>query len=364
MDHTKNPLLRLALNPTLVVSDGCILLSNPAADAFFGGSPVGQQISDYIPANILKESAEEFVISTTLQEQSVTLTVSHDDNFTYFIIHPQQAVSADGLISPAVFQNLRSSLSNMKLSAELILRQFCPEGVEFSPKAASHVSIFQHNYYRLLRTITSMETANALMDGSIVFSPVTTDLNCLCDDLLASIQPLISTLGIALEFSPCEDEDTIAVVDRGLIEQMLLNLLSNSLSHTPPGGSIRLSLSHIGNHFVFSLNDTGSGIAPETLTSLFSHFEQAPALSDMSGSNGFGMFIAKGIAERHGGTVMVESREGHGTSVRVMIADHITHNARMFDCGFASNNHSMENILIQLSSVLSNDCYVPKILDS
>ncbi|MGI6013381.1 MAG: sensor histidine kinase [Oscillospiraceae bacterium] len=365
MEQKLNPLLRLSPNPTLGVRDGCILLANPAADTFFDGSPVGRQISEYLPAHILQESAEEFVTSVVLQDRPVTLTVSRTDDIIYFILHPQQIVSEEGLIPPAILHNLRSSLFNIKLSVELTLRQLCPEGVEPSPKAASHAAIFHHNYYNLLRTITSMDTVNALLDGSLTPAPVMTDLNHLCDDLLASVRPLIAELGITLEFRPCGNEDVVAAVDRGLIEQMLLNLLSNSLLHTPARGSIHVAVSHVNKHFVFSITDTGSGISTEALTNLFSRFESAPSLSDMAGGIGFGLFIAKGIAELHGGTLIVESREGQGTSIRATVEDSITPNIHINDIAFERfSNHGMENILIQLASALPNSCYVPKILDS
>ena len=365
MNRSLDPLFRLSPNPTLVVEDGSIVLSNPAADAFFVGSPIGRQITDYLPAHLLQMDAEEYTVPFDFHGRPVTLTVSRVDDALYLILHPQRAAPSEALIPPAVLYNLRASLFNMKVSVDLTLRQLCPEGVEPSPKAASHASIFHHNYYNILRTITSMDTANALQDGSILFSPAMTNLNRLCEALLSTVRPLVSDLGITLIFaSRCDDELATAAVDRGLIEQMLLNLISNSLLHTKPGGSISLTLSHVRNQYVLSVNDTGSGIAPEILNSLFSRFEESPTLADLSGGIGFGLFIAKGIAERHGGTLMVESREGEGTCIRATISDSLTPNLRLLDVGFEQTCNSMENILTQLSTALPHSCYVPKILDS
>lgn len=365
MNRSLDPLFRLSPNPTLVVEDGRITLSNPAADAFFVGSPIGRQITDYFPAHLLQENSEEYTIPADLHGRPVTLTVSRVDDALYLILHPQEAVPTEALVPPTVLHTLRSSLFNMKIAVELTLRQLCPEGVEPSPKAASHASIFQHNYYNILRTITSMDTANALQDGSILFTPAMTNLNRLCENLLTAVRPLVSDLDITLTFdSRCDDEMATAAVDRGLIEQMLLNLISNSLLHTPAGGSILLTLSHVRKQFVLSVNDTGSGIAPEILTTLFSRFEQTPTLSDLSSGIGFGLFVAKGIAERHGGTLMAESREGEGTSIRATISDSINPNLRLLDVGFEHTYSSMENILTHLSTALPHSCYVPKILDS
>lgn len=365
MNRSSDPLFRLSPNPTLVVEDGCIVLSNPAADAFFVGSPIGRQITDHIPASLLQDPAEEFVVPFDFHGRPVTLTVSRVDGTLYLILHPQKAVPSEALIPPAVLHNIRTSLFNMKLSVELTLRQLCPEGVEPSPKAASHASIFQHNYYNILRTVTSMDTANALQDGSILFTPAMTNLNRLCENLLAAVRPLVADLGITLTFaSRCDDELATAAVDRGLIEQMLLNLISNSLLHMQAGGSISLTLSHIRNQYVLSVDDTGSGIAPEILNTLFSRFEEPPTLADLSGGIGFGLFIAKGIAERHGGTLMVESRAGEGTSIRAVISDSLNPNLRLLDVGFEHTYSSMENILTQLATALPHSCYVPKVLDS
>ncbi|MDQ6693946.1 MAG: ATP-binding protein [Chloroflexota bacterium] len=103
------------------------------------------------------------------------------------------------------------------------------------------------------------------------------------------------------------------------LQQVLGNLLSNALRHTPVGGAITLrAVREPGaNHLVtISVQDTGSGIAPADLTHIFERFWKADRARSRSGGAGLGLAIARRIVEAHGGRIWAAGEPpGQGATV-------------------------------------------------
>lgn len=91
------------------------------------------------------------------------------------------------------------------------------------------------------------------------------------------------------------------------IEQILVNLLANSIKYTEPGGYITLSVSRDGNDAVFSVRDTGKGIAPEMLDKIFDMFVQANQAFSIQGGLGIGLTLSRTLSRLHGGTLTAAS---------------------------------------------------------
>ncbi|HET7273599.1 MAG TPA: HAMP domain-containing sensor histidine kinase [Longimicrobiaceae bacterium] len=101
--------------------------------------------------------------------------------------------------------------------------------------------------------------------------------------------------------------------DPDRIHQALMNLLGNAVKFTPEGGSISVKAERAGNDKVlFSVSDTGSGIAEDLIPHLFEPFSQAKDSATLG--TGLGLSIAGGIVEAHGGKISVESQIGEGST--------------------------------------------------
>lgn len=99
------------------------------------------------------------------------------------------------------------------------------------------------------------------------------------------------------------------------IGQVLGNLLTNAFRHTPAGESVTLTAAAEAGTVLFKVTDTGEGIPPAHLARLFDRFHRVDkARSRHSGGAGLGLAIVKTLVEAHGGTVVVESVLGKGTS--------------------------------------------------
>lgn len=110
-------------------------------------------------------------------------------------------------------------------------------------------------------------------------------------------------------------------VDRGRFSQVLTNLLTNALRHTPPGGTVRLSARHRQNETTVSVSDDGEGMTPEQLAHAFERFYRGDSARtrDHSGS-GIGLTISRALVAAHGGHLSATSPgAGHGATFTIVL---------------------------------------------
>jgi signal transduction histidine kinase len=111
-------------------------------------------------------------------------------------------------------------------------------------------------------------------------------------------------------------------VDRHRIREMLLNLVTNAIKYTPQSGTVALSLAQEDGSVMFTVADTGIGIAPGDLPHIFDRFWRADPARSRTGDRpgtGLGLSITKWIAEAHGGSITVQSRPGRGSVFTVRL---------------------------------------------
>ena len=111
------------------------------------------------------------------------------------------------------------------------------------------------------------------------------------------------------------------LADRQRLAQVLLNLVRNAITYTPAGGIVSVTLSPTAdNHLLFSVADTGSGIAPEDLERVFERFFRTDASrARSSGGFGLGLAIVRELVEAMHGEVTVESTPGEGSCFHVWL---------------------------------------------
>jgi PAS domain S-box-containing protein len=108
--------------------------------------------------------------------------------------------------------------------------------------------------------------------------------------------------------------------DRGGVEAIFVNLISNAIKYTPKGGKVNVSLNKEGKGIRLMVVDTGIGIPDEDIDQIFEKFYRIKneETRSISGS-GLGLSIVKGIVQAHNGAVHVESEVGNGTTVIVSL---------------------------------------------
>jgi signal transduction histidine kinase len=135
----------------------------------------------------------------------------------------------------------------------------------------------------------------------------------LVQDVVLKYQLSAREAGIHVEASIPPDLPYVHA-DIGLIERVLDNLLDNAIRHTPRDGTVRVSLSADAGQVRVQVADTGEGIPPEELPSLFDRFYQVKkSQRDAAGGGGLGLAIVKRILDLHAISISVYSTLRDGT---------------------------------------------------
>jgi two-component system OmpR family sensor kinase/two-component system sensor histidine kinase BaeS len=164
---------------------------------------------------------------------------------------------------------------------------------------------------RLLDDLQTLSTAEA---GALWLHRERVEPASLAEDAVAAFQARAGTAGVLLDWRAVPGLPELDV-DPVRVGQVLANLLSNAVRHTPAGGSVSVAVEPSQAGVAFTVSDTGSGIAAEDLPQVFHRFVK----SADSGGAGLGLAIAKSLVEVHGGTIAAESGPGRGTTMRFVL---------------------------------------------
>jgi two-component system OmpR family sensor kinase/two-component system sensor histidine kinase BaeS len=168
---------------------------------------------------------------------------------------------------------------------------------------------------RLVEDLRMLALADS---GQLMLERHRVDLISLARDVVASFQPHAASKDVELSFST-DDGDRLEVeADPTRLMQILDNLLTNALRHTPAGGRVALGVRGDAGRAVVDVADSGEGFPPEALPFVFERFYRADkSRARHAGGSGLGLAIARKLVEAHGGTVSASNRPEGGALVRV-----------------------------------------------
>ncbi len=168
---------------------------------------------------------------------------------------------------------------------------------------------------QMTEMVESLLTLARADEGRAPLAVEESDLRDLLSDVTETAGMLGESAGITVS-SEMPGQPVRLAVDRHRIQEMLLNLVTNAIKYTPPGGTVFLSLADQDGVVSFTVQDSGIGIAPGDLPHIFDRFWRADPARSRTGQHpgtGLGLAITKWIAEAHGGSITVQSRPGRGT---------------------------------------------------
>ena len=123
--------------------------------------------------------------------------------------------------------------------------------------------------------------------------------------------------GISLRLTSDPDEITVTADERRIL-QVVVNLISNAVKFTPASGRVDVSARLVDDEVEIAVADTGPGIAPEELETIFEEFTQTSEGKQAEGT-GLGLPLSRQLVELHGGRLWVESAPGHGSTFRFIL---------------------------------------------
>ncbi|MEZ4645661.1 MAG: ATP-binding protein [Chloroflexota bacterium] len=178
---------------------------------------------------------------------------------------------------------------------------------------AMHMQVKHLN--RLVEDLRTLSLADA---GQLSLHPFEVAPQDLLEHAALVFAPQAEQKGVALQLDIPPDLPAISV-DLDRIVQVLGNLVSNALRHTPAGGVIRMAAQGENEHLLLQIQDTGAGIAPEDLPHVFDRFYRGDKARSEGGESGLGLAIARSIVEAHNGRIRATSILGQGTTFTISL---------------------------------------------
>jgi signal transduction histidine kinase len=210
---------------------------------------------------------------------------------------------------------LRNSLGPVLNAAQLL--QMARIEDERIQRAAG---VTERQARQMARLVDDLLDVSRIVRGQIVLRREPADLRDIARHAVETIRPTIDSRAHQLTVALPEQPVPVKV-DAERMEQVLVNLLSNSAKYTEPGGRIRLSVEVDGGIGSVRVADNGTGMSPEMLPRVFDLYMQADRTLPQSQLGlGIGPTLVKRLVEMHGGAVEVRSEgQGHGAEFTVTI---------------------------------------------
>jgi signal transduction histidine kinase/DNA-binding response OmpR family regulator len=176
--------------------------------------------------------------------------------------------------------------------------------------------------------VSDVLDVSRIITGKLRLEVRPVDLARVIEDAIETVMPAAMSKGVRVQ-SMIEQPGVPVAGDPQRLQQVVWNLLSNSVKFTSRGGRIQIRLERVNSHVEIAVSDTGEGISPEFLPQLFHRFTQADSsYTRRHGGLGLGLAICRHLVEAHGGLIEASSPgKGQGTTVRVKLPLMIVHDA-------------------------------------
>ena len=184
---------------------------------------------------------------------------------------------------------------------------------ELTERMVEDMQLIRSSGYHLRDIIGDILDMSKIEAGRLELVYEAFDVRRVATELMATATPLAEQKGVLLQLEVAEGVGLLTA-DRTRVRQVLWNLLGNAIKFTDHG-TIRVTARRDGDALLFSVTDTGIGIAAEHLPNIFDHFSQIEGgrRESISGT-GLGLSISKSLVELHGGRIWASSEPGRGST--------------------------------------------------
>jgi signal transduction histidine kinase len=185
--------------------------------------------------------------------------------------------------------------------------------------SGENLTVIREEAQRLERLVEDLRMLSLVESGELPLEIGDYDLATLMERTAASYRALAREKDIDLEVGVA-DELPVVRIDVDRMGQVLGNLVSNALRHTPHGGNVLMEAHTQNGGVEIQIKDSGSGIDSEDLPHVFERFYRGDKSRHRDGAgSGLGLAIAKSLTEAQGGTIRAESQPGQGTTILIQI---------------------------------------------
>jgi signal transduction histidine kinase len=225
------------------------------------------------------------------------------------------ALDANEEVLSVVAHDLRNPLGVIALGAQQLLQAASSGALDPSVRAGA--SSILRNAERMERLIADLLDESRLRTGGLALERDYHPISQLLTDV-SELRPLAQQKSVSLLVRPPEP-DRLLFCDRGRMGQALGNLLTNAIKFSAAGSTVTVFVELEERGVRFAVRDEGPGISPDASKRIFDPFWQTEKAS--RAGIGLGLYIVKGIAESHGGSVSVDSQLGIGSTFYVSVPE-------------------------------------------
>jgi signal transduction histidine kinase len=224
----------------------------------------------------------------------------------------QAAQKAKDAFLSSMSHELRTPLNAIISFSQILSRQ---EDIPLKIKTfVEKINIAGNNLLRLINTILNF---SKIESENIVLNKQNIHIRIFLNELLVMIEPQANEKNISLHV---EVEDTLLHADAQLLNQALLNILSNAVKFTHQNGNIFLTASKKEDQFVIKICDDGVGISEENQEKLFKPFAQVEnEYQAQVNGTGLGLYLTQKIVELHSGQIVLESEPNKGSCFTIFL---------------------------------------------
>jgi PAS domain S-box-containing protein len=335
--HTTEAAIDSLYDPVIVSDrEGRVTRINAAAEQLLGprGTVVGRPISEVAGDQRIVEAVADVLGSgrtSASESDAAVLPWSVEGSRRAFRIRSTPMFDADDRLAGAVTlledithlsqvsrmksefiaaasHELRTPLTSAQMAIHLLLEgaggQLTDRQREILTVSRDDISRLEH----LMRELLDLSKIESGAGGGVREAIRPAEI---LEEAAQSLRLRIESGGLRLQVDAPTDLPPI-LADRDQIERVVVNLMTNAIRVTPPGGTITLAATVRGSDVVISVSDTGAGIPRDYLTRIFEPFVQVP--HSPAGGSGLGLTISRRIVEAHGGRLTVQSEVGRGST--------------------------------------------------
>ncbi len=218
-----------------------------------------------------------------------------------------EKLNALTLLAAGVAHELGNPLNSLQIHTELLQRELARKKTKTS--VADSLAAIRSELQRL--DVIVNQFLRAIRPASPKLLP--TALNEIVRDAVLFLTPQMENRDVLVEMELSKDMPPVRA-DRDQLRQAFFNVMKNSLEAMDRGGILRVRTELSDSHFLISFRDNGSGMSVAEMGRAFE-----PYFTTKQAGTGLGLLVVRRIVREHGGEIQLESREGKGTTVRILL---------------------------------------------
>ena len=346
----------------LAALDGEIIYRNTAArqiDAF-----ASAKLSELLPEFIINDKAQGYIAEAIVGDEPYAVSCTFIDETAIYVFRQARGgkTKHETDILASISMSLREPLSVMNLAAGQLLPFAEIYGDE---KISEYASMMHRSIFSVIRALNRLD-ALLFLAGETVgeVERTSVDIRLLTKELVDTVTQVLELEQGRLKLF-FETDNARVLGDKRLIERMLLCLIGNALIFSPDDTNIKITVKMPDNKAIITVTDNGGGISDDKRFDIWSRYNAKRELNDTKSGAGFGLSVVQAIARMHGGSALIDSQAGSGTTVIVSLAETPEEGiVPVFDApqGYSTVN-DMREIFTELVNIIPRKKFSEKYMD-